>query len=198
MPEDSLAGEKEKVPGYVKRKIRERKTSKEKPLVTRAHASQARISTKKEETLHDLLAPYLPAAVQAWVDGLKATKVAWNQATHCFEDTGLPDSKVRADCARAIVEYVIGKPIERSLEVSGSYKELSVILEELRQSPEAMRLLPPELFESIAGGGSSSKSGPENSEIIPTNSSLSTTEGKEPEPASEARLTPEDSEQKTG
>jgi hypothetical protein len=86
--------------GYVKRKIRAQKTSKEKPLVTRARASRARISTKKEETLHDLLAPYLPAAVQARVDGLKATKVAWNQATHSFEDTGLPDNKVRADCAR--------------------------------------------------------------------------------------------------
>jgi hypothetical protein len=105
--------------------------------------------TKKEEKLHDLLAPHLPAAVQAWVDGLKATKTMWNQQSHQFEDTGLPDHKVRAECARAIVEYVVGKAIERSMQVSGSYKELTQVLEELKQSPEARRLLPPELWGMI-------------------------------------------------
>jgi hypothetical protein len=154
MPEDRSntqvpSAESEKIPDYVKRKIRERKTSKEGQLVARARASQPRISTKKEKKLHDLLSPHLPAAVHAWVDGLKANKVAWNQQSHQFEDTGFPDNKVRAECARAIVEYVVGKAIERSMEVSGSYKELSVLLDEIRQSPEAMRLLPAGLFESL-------------------------------------------------
>jgi hypothetical protein len=129
--------------------------SKKPGPLARARASQAHISTKKQETLHDLLAPYLSAAVQAWADGLKATKVAWNQATHSFEDTGFPDNKVRADCARAIVEYVIGKPIERSLEVSGNYKELTEVLEELKQSPEARRLLPPALWGMLDQSGQS-------------------------------------------
>jgi hypothetical protein len=61
------------------------------------------------------------------------------------------------------------------MEVSGSYKELSTLIDELKQSPEAMRLLPRELFDSL----------------------LSTTEGKESAPAPESQTDP-DSEQKTG
>jgi transposase len=67
--------------------------------------------------------------------------------------------------------------VQLSVPVNAEYKELSVVVEELRQSPEAMRLLGGScLFDSL----------------------LSTTESSEPEPASETRLTPEDSEQKTG
>jgi hypothetical protein len=128
------------------------------------------ISPRNTEKLQDLLAPYLPAAVRAWVDGLKACKPIWSPETHRFEETDIPDHKIRADCAQKIVEYVVGKAIERSMEVSGSYKELSTLLDELKQSPEAQRLLPASLFESL----------------------LSTTEGKESSP-----LQP-DSEQKTG
>ena len=137
--------EPEKIPGYVKRKIRERKTPKEKPLVTRARASQAVVSTEKEQKLDDLLTPHLSAAARAWVDGLKATKTAWNQQSHQFEDTGLPDHKIRAECAEKIWHNVVGRPIERSLQVTSNYKELSQVLEELKQCPEARRLLPPEL-----------------------------------------------------
>jgi hypothetical protein len=115
-------------------------------------------------------------------DGLEATKVAWNQATHSFEDTGLPDHKERRESARAIIEYVVGKAIERSMEVSGSYKELSTLIEEIKASPEAMRLLPSGLFESLLNG----------------NSEPFTTESSESEPVPEARPTPEDSEQKAG
>jgi hypothetical protein len=184
MPEDSSktqppGGEPEKIPGYVERKIRERKSSKEGQLVARARASQPRISTKKEEKLHDLLAPHLLAAVQAWVDGLKATKIAWNQQSHRFEDTGFPDNKVRAECARAIVEYVVGKAIERSMEVTGSYKELSTLIDEIKQSPEAMRLLPAGLFESLL------------------NSEQSVAEGKDAAPGHEGEAISQP-EQKTG
>jgi hypothetical protein len=73
----------------------------------------------------------------------------WNQQSHQFEDIGLPDHKVRTECARAIVEYVVGKAIERSMEVTGSYKELSQVLEELKQSPEARRILPPEIWGMV-------------------------------------------------
>jgi len=67
------------------------------------------------------------------------------------------------------------------MEVTGSYKELSQVLDELRQSPEAVRLLGPDVFAAFAGG----------------NSEQFTTEGKESEPVPEARPTPEDCEQKT-
>jgi hypothetical protein len=129
----------------------DRARQKEKPLVTRARTSQPRTSTKKEEKLHDLLAPHLPTAAKAWVDGLKATKTMWNQQSHQFEDTGLPDHKVRADCAQRIWENVVGRPIERSMQVTGNYKELTQVLEELKQSPEARRLLPPEIWGIESG-----------------------------------------------
>jgi hypothetical protein len=89
----------------------------------------------------------LPAAIQTWLDGLKATKIAWQHDK--WVDTGFPDWKERRECDRQIVEYVIGRPIERSMEISGSYSELSDVLKSLEQSPEARRLLSPELFNSL-------------------------------------------------
>jgi hypothetical protein len=94
-----------------------------------------------------LLAPHLPKAIGSWIDGLKATKIAWQHDK--WVDTGFPDWKERRECGRQIVEYVIGKPIERSMEVTGSYKELSEVLKELESSPEARRLLPAEVFDSL-------------------------------------------------
>jgi len=88
------------------------------------------------------------------LDGLKANKIAWDQVQQKMVDTGLPDHKERRESARAIVEYVVGKAIERSMEVSGSYKELSTLIEEIKASPEAMRLLPAGLFESLVNGNS--------------------------------------------
>jgi hypothetical protein len=172
-------------------------TKKKDSPLARARVSRRRVSAKTVGDVQELLRPHLPRVIKAWVDGLKATVIAYDRTQQKMVDTGLPDHKERRESGRAIIEYLIGKAIERSMQVTGSYKELSVILEELRQSPEAMRLLPPELFESIAGGGSSSKSGPENSEIIPTNSSQSTAEGSASSPVPEAKP-PEDSEQKTG
>jgi hypothetical protein len=115
----------------------------------------------------------LKAVVRIWREGLVATKSFWNPAAK--EWVTEPDWGRRYDFSMAIAAYVEGKPIERSMEVTGSYKELSVLLEELKQSPEAMRLLPRELFDSL----------------------LSNTEGQESAPAREAKP-PEDSEQKTG
>jgi restriction endonuclease Mrr len=37
--------------------------------------------------------------------------------------------KERRESARAIIEYVVAKAIERSMEVTGSYKELSVLID---------------------------------------------------------------------
>jgi hypothetical protein len=129
------------------------------------------------EKLQDLLAPFLRPAVRAWVDGLKANKIAWDQVQQKMVDTGFPDHKEGRESARAIIEYVVGKAIERSMEVSGSHKELSTLIEEIKASPEAMRLLPAGLFESLVNG----------------NSEPFTTEGKESEPVFDARPTPEDS-----
>ncbi len=105
--------------------------------------------TNSPDKIHGLLAPHLPTAVRAWVDGLKATKVAWNQTNQCYEDTGFPDHRERRECARAIIEYFVGRPIERAMQVTGSYKELSVLVDELKKSPEAQRLIDGGFFDQL-------------------------------------------------
>jgi hypothetical protein len=123
------------------------KNGKQGALVARRRVRARETSPQSTKNLQDLLAPHLPAAIQTWLDGLKATKIAWQHDK--WVDTGFPDWKERRECGRAIVEYVIGRPIERSMEVSGSYKELSEVLSDLEKSPEARRLLSPELFNSL-------------------------------------------------
>jgi hypothetical protein len=69
--------------------------------------------------------------------------------------------------------------VQLSMPVNVEYKELSVVLEELKQCPEARCLLPPEMFDMFS-----------------PNSEPSTTEGKESAPVPEAKPMPEDFEQK--
>src|SRR5437016_5645793 len=115
-------------------KIRAETPKKQGPLA-RGCVSRRRVSKQSVGKVQDLLAPHLPAAIRAWVNGLKANLIAYDRTTHKMIDTGFPDHKERRESARAIVEYLVGKAIERSMEVTGSYKELSQVLEELKQSP---------------------------------------------------------------
>jgi hypothetical protein len=123
------------------------KNGKQSALVARRRVRARETSPQSTENLQDFLQPHLPAAIQTWVDGLGATKIAF--ARDKWVDSGFPDWKERRESARAIVEYLVGKAIERSLEVSGSYRELSDVLKSLEDSPEARRLLSPELFNSL-------------------------------------------------
>ena len=116
----------------------------------------------------EILAKYLPAAARAWVEGLQAKKIVWNSDLKDYEETRYPDHKIRAECAEKIWHNVVGRPIERSMQVTGNYKELSQVLEELKQSPEACRLLGPEVFQALSG-----------------DSEQTTTEGKESAPPHE-------------
>jgi hypothetical protein len=59
------------------------------------------------------------------------------------------------------------------MQVSGSYKELSQVLDELRQSPEAVRLLGPDVFAAF------------------TNSEQSVAEGKESSPTPDSEKNPD-------
>jgi hypothetical protein len=122
-------------------------TRKKGKYLARARGREGEICVENTKNLQELLAPHLPKAIRCWVDGLKATKIAWQHDK--WVDTGFPDWKERRECGRQIVEYVIGKAIERSMEVTGSYKELSEVLSELEKSPEARRLLSPEIFKSL-------------------------------------------------
>ena len=120
-------------------------------LLTRARKVNGRNSAGLTQKAAEILAKYLPAAARAWDAGLKANKAIFNSKTGEFEETKVPDHKVRAECAEKIWHNVIGRPVERTLQISGNYKELSVLLEELKQSPEARRLLPPEIWGMVAG-----------------------------------------------
>jgi hypothetical protein len=135
-------------------KIRAETPKKRGPL---ARARKGQDSAGLTQKAAEILAKYLPAAARAWVDGLKANKAIFNSATKKFEETDVADHKVRAECAEKIWHNVVGRPIERSMQVTGSYKELSEVLSELRASPEAMRLLPPELFASTAESAESER-----------------------------------------
>jgi hypothetical protein len=131
-------------------KIRAETPQKNGFKLARARQGGRVVRSLSPDKLQDLLSPYLKRAVRAWVDGLKANKIGWNQETQKWEDTGFADHKERRESARAIIEYFVGKAIERTLNVSGSYKELSQVLEELKQSPEARRILPPEIWGMVA------------------------------------------------
>jgi hypothetical protein len=71
------------------------------------------------------------------------------------------------------IRNFVGRPLERTMQVTGSYKDLSTLLSELEQSPEARRLLSPELFAALAG-----------------NSGQSTAESKESAPPQESEPNP--------
>jgi hypothetical protein len=122
---------------------------KEGPSVTRARTRARGLDSNGTEKLSEILQPYLRRAVQAWTEGLKAKKVGWNPDLRRWEEIDLPDHEVRRRCALHIIEFAVGKAIERSLEVSGNYKELSTLLDEFRQSPEAQRILGPGFFGAI-------------------------------------------------
>jgi hypothetical protein len=63
-------------------------------------------------------------SAKAWVEGLSAKKIAWNSDRKDYEQTDYPDREIRAECAEKIWHNVVGGPLERSMQVSGSYKEL--------------------------------------------------------------------------
>ncbi len=129
-------------------KIRAETPKKRGPLA-RGRVGNGSIDSNGAEKLTDLLRPHLSAAVRTWVAGLKATRVAWNGTLHEWQDTGFADWKERRECARAIVEYVVGKAIERTMGLTGNYKELSELIGELRASPEAQRLIGAGFFDSL-------------------------------------------------
>jgi hypothetical protein len=89
----------------------------------------------------------------------------------------------------------VGKPIERSMEVTGSYKELSEVLSELEKSPEAKRLLPAEVFDSLHKASSvETESATVEGETI--SQSLQDTSSVKTHPHEEKDIS--DSEQKAG
>jgi hypothetical protein len=109
----------------------------------------AEFKTGKTDKAQNFLFQYLPAAARAWVDGLSACKSIWNPDTKAFEETNIADHKIRGDCAEKIWHNVVGRPIERSMALTGNYKELSELVDELKKSPEAQRLIAGGFFDQL-------------------------------------------------
>lgn len=92
--------------------------------------------------LADLLtADDLAGAVKVWREGLTATKKVWSAKKQKYVNGG-PDWQIRRDMAEAIAAYMEGRPMERQLSISGSFEELGDLLQTLRNSGEAARLMP--------------------------------------------------------
>jgi hypothetical protein len=127
------AGELENTPGYVKRKIRERKTSKERPEVARARVKRRGLLTERAKKLLDLLnEDDLEAAVRVWREGLQATKRFWNPAAKQWIEE--PDWRTRHDMSMAIAAYMEGKPVERQMVVAGSFDDFEKLVDRLKLS----------------------------------------------------------------
>lgn len=157
------------------------KSQKKRGPVVRARGKGAEISPERREKASQALERYLPAAAKAWIDGLGACLVVYNGATKQYELSDIPDHRERRENAKAIWENVVGRPIERSMQVTGNYEELSELITKLKQSPEAQRLIAAGFFSSL----------------LSTDSSGQSTEGKDSAPTQDSDKKP-DSGQKTG
>jgi hypothetical protein len=127
-------GEPEKIPGYVKNKI---KGCKNRGPVTRARAKRREI-IKLAETLIDMLEPYRKEAIQVWIDGMRATKPIYEKGIRVGEE---PDWKERRENAALIIAYLEGKPIEKQIQAHGDFEDLGSLLEAMKHSPASQASL---------------------------------------------------------
>lgn len=102
----------------------------------------ARVGMPAAKKLADLLtASDLEGAVKVWRSGLKARRMVWNNKKGKFVPCG-PDWQIRRDMSEFIAAYMEGKPMERQMQISGTFEELGDLLRTLQTSGEAARLLP--------------------------------------------------------
>ena len=131
--------EPERIPGYVKRKIREQKALK-KPTARAPARACAREVLKQAAELADLLADQdVSGAIKVLRTGLAATKLMWDGNARDWVEQ--PDWKARHDCAMAILSYRFGKPVERQLQVTGTFEDLGQLFGRIQNSPAARRAL---------------------------------------------------------
>ena len=115
------------------------------PLVTRVSG------------LMELLEPHRQAAIQVWIDGLKATKETYDPKSREYSDQ--PDYKERRENANKIIEYLDGKPPELQVQLTGKLEDMDEMTKRIQSSPEAMRAMnaltdvPAEVFDVQESGG---------------------------------------------
>ena len=145
MPEDNSnvqapAGEPEKIPGYVKRKIKsENRLNRESRARKEIRSSLAKI-IKKAASISELLTEHDQR------ENLRVIREA-KKATHRIYDgeqkrlIEVPDHKTRLAAAALDLAYSEGKPIERQVQITGDFEDLGTLLNRIRESPVAMREL---------------------------------------------------------
>src|SRR4029077_8312146 len=128
--------EAEKIPGHGRRKIKERKTSKERADLARAGACARAKSLKKAADIADLLADQdASGAIKVLRAGLAASKLMWDGNARDWVEQ--PDWRARHDCAMAILAYRFGKAIDRKLVVAGTFDSFEKLVDRLKFSPLA-------------------------------------------------------------
>ncbi len=119
----------------------------EKPRDSRARVGDTetapvKFNSELTKKLAELLtADDLEAAVKVWREGMLAVKMVWNAKLQAYIDGG-PDWQIRRDMSELVAAYMEGRPMERQMVASGSFQELAELLNEMRTSGEAMRLMP--------------------------------------------------------
>jgi hypothetical protein len=142
------ASEPEKIPGYVKNKIKSKNRPNRGSRARKAWRGSIAKVIKKAASIAELLTENdQQENLRVIREAKRATHRVFNFETKKTE--AVPDHKTRLAGVMLDLAYREGKPVERSLEVSGSYTELSDVLKSLEQSPECRRLMSPELFKSL-------------------------------------------------
>ncbi len=72
-------------------------------------------------------------------DALKSTTRAYNPSTRSFDL--LPDHRTRLAAVTLMLSYHEGLPVKREVSVSANFESFETVLERLKQSLEAQRML---------------------------------------------------------
>jgi hypothetical protein len=86
---------------------------------------------KQVESLMAMLGPHKQEAVQALVDGLRATRKIYHQGV-CVDE--VPDELARHKNAVAILEWLEGKPRELQIHLGAKFEDLTELQDRVMQS----------------------------------------------------------------
>lgn len=133
-------GESEKIPGYVKNKIK----SKNRPNRGSRARKEWRVCLakviKKAASIAELLTEHdQEENLRVIRQAKRATHRVFNLETKAMEE--VPDHKTRLAAVVLDLAYREGKPVERQLQIRGKFEDLNQLFERVQNSPAASRAL---------------------------------------------------------
>ncbi|HEY2626271.1 MAG TPA: hypothetical protein VGI41_05915 [Candidatus Udaeobacter sp.] len=153
MPEDSSnaqvpAGESGNMPGYVKNKIKSKNRPNRGSRGRKGWRGSIAKVIKKAASIAELLTEDdQEENLRVIREAKRATHRVFNFETKKTE--AVPDHKTRLAGVMLDLAYREGKPVERQVQLQGDFEDLSVRLEKYKFSPEARRLLPPDIWNFL-------------------------------------------------